>query len=186
MQKIYCYVDETGQDTKGALFLVALVMVTKERGDLRKLLRQIEKRSGKTNRKWKHTTISQRLAYLQEVINERKFHGKLFFQEFTNTAEYLTCTVAAIAAGINRGAFQQYKVIILIDGLGKKERKIVGARLRARHIHTEKVRGVRDETDEFIRLADALAGFIRDAREGQAYAQRLYTRILSEGIVIQL
>lgn len=186
MHKLYCYVDETGQDTKGTLFLVALVIVAKERDDLRKLLRQIEKRSGKIKRKWKHTTISQRLAYLQEIINERKLHGKLFFQEFTNTIDYLNCTIAAIAAGVSHSAPQQYKVVILIDGLGKEARKIVGTRLRARHIHTEKVRGVRDETDEFIRLADAIAGFMRDAHEGQAYAQRLYIRILSEGVVIQL
>lgn len=186
MQKLYCYVDESGQDTKGVLFLVALVIVAKERDDLRKLLRQIEKRSGKIKRKWKHTTIRQRLSYLQKIINERRFHGKLFFQEFTHTTDYLNCTITAIAAGISHSAPQHYKAVILIDGLGKEERKIVGASLRARRIHTEKVRGVRDETDEFIRLADALAGFIRDAQEGQVYAQQLYRKILSEGIVIKL
>jgi hypothetical protein len=30
MQKLYCYVDETGQDTQGALFLVALVLINLE------------------------------------------------------------------------------------------------------------------------------------------------------------
>lgn len=30
-QKIYCYVDETGQDTEGDLFLVALVVTGQER-----------------------------------------------------------------------------------------------------------------------------------------------------------
>ncbi len=51
MQKLYCYVDETGQDTQGALFLVALVIVGQEREKLRKLLRSLEGRSGKTTQR---------------------------------------------------------------------------------------------------------------------------------------
>ena len=38
--------------------------------------------------------------------------------------------------------------------------------MRKKGIRTEKVRGLKDERDEFIRLADAIAGFVRDAQEG--------------------
>lgn len=37
-----------------------------------------------------------------------------------------------------------------------------------------KVRGVRDESHVLIRLADAIAGFIREYEEGNEYARRLY------------
>jgi hypothetical protein len=44
----------------------------------------------------------------------------------------------------------------------------------------KKIRGLRDESDEFIRLADATAGFVRDALEGQAVARDLYARAVQQ------
>lgn len=34
MRKCYCYVDETGQDTKGSLFLVSVVIVQSDRNEI--------------------------------------------------------------------------------------------------------------------------------------------------------
>ena len=53
-QKLYCFVDETGQDTKGEFFLVAVVI--KEAEDLETLqekLSEIEKLSKKKTEKLK-------------------------------------------------------------------------------------------------------------------------------------
>jgi len=47
MQKLYCYVDETGQDTKGRLFLVSVVIPGKERESIKEKLETIEKKSRK-------------------------------------------------------------------------------------------------------------------------------------------
>lgn len=33
-QKLYCYVDENGQDTKGDIFIVSIVVTGKERDEL--------------------------------------------------------------------------------------------------------------------------------------------------------
>lgn len=186
MHKLYCYVDETGQDTKGALFLVSLVIIEKERDSLRKLLRQIEERSGKTSRKWTHTTMKQKEAYLKEIVRAHAFRGKIFYQQFSQTTKYLACIIEAIAKGIIRKAPREYRAVILIDGLGKHERRIVGSGLRARNVRTEKIRGLRDESDEFIRLADAVVGFVRDTLEGRAYAQTFYNKALKEKIIEQL
>ena len=41
-KKLYCYVDETGQDTKGRFFLVAIVITGEEREELIKELEKIE------------------------------------------------------------------------------------------------------------------------------------------------
>jgi len=183
MQKLYCYVDETGQDTQGDLFLVALVIVEKEREHVRKILRQIEERSGKTSRKWTHTTRKQKEAYLKEILGMNVFQGKIFYQQFSHTTKYLSCIVEAIVRGIIRTAPREYRAVILIDGLGRHERRIVGRGLRVRHIRTEKIRGLRDESDEFIRVADAVAGFIRDALEGQAYAKAVYAKALQEKLI---
>lgn len=47
MNKLYCYVDETGQDTEGTFFLVALVITGSERDELRKFLIHAETNSKK-------------------------------------------------------------------------------------------------------------------------------------------
>lgn len=55
-----------------------------------------------------------------------------------------------------------------------------------RQSRTDKIRGVRDESDEFIRLADALAGFVWDALEGDSYALPLYRAAIRQGWIIKL
>lgn len=58
-----------------------------------------------------------------------------------------------------------------------------GASLRRLGIRTRKVRGVRDEGDCFVRLADAMAGFIRDAREGKPYTDILFPKAKERGFI---
>lgn len=166
--------------------MVVLVILGKERDELRKLLRGIEKRSGKTARKWMKATLIQKQAYIKEILKSRAFHGKILYHQFSQTRDYLSCIIGTIAKGIAQKAQGEYKATVLIDGLGKGKRKVVGSKLRKRDIKTEKVRGLKDESDEFIRLADALAGFIRDALEEKTYAQPLYRRALREGLIEQL
>ena len=60
MQKLYCYVDESGQDTEGKLFLVSVVITGSEREGLRNKLRKIEQMSGKGTKKWKKATRDHR------------------------------------------------------------------------------------------------------------------------------
>ena len=45
-QKLYCYVDETGQDTEGRLFLVSVVITEQEREEFARELEQIESEPG--------------------------------------------------------------------------------------------------------------------------------------------
>ena len=47
MSKLYCYVDETGQDTEGRFFLVSVVVTGVERDEMRTWLETVEKESGK-------------------------------------------------------------------------------------------------------------------------------------------
>jgi len=62
MQNLYCYVDETGQDTHGAFFLVAVVIVEEERVYLQAALEQIEQQSQKGHLKWQKTAFARRTA----------------------------------------------------------------------------------------------------------------------------
>lgn len=50
-QKLYCYVDETGQDTEGQLFLVSVVVTEQEQETIARELERIEAESGKRHLK---------------------------------------------------------------------------------------------------------------------------------------
>lgn len=45
------------------------------------------------------------------------------------------------------------------------------------------MRGLTDEADEFIRLCDAIAGFLRDSLEGDEDMQKLHRRAATNHIV---
>jgi len=46
-QKLYCYVDESGQDTRGKLFVVSVVVAAEDRGISLEQLEKIEDETGK-------------------------------------------------------------------------------------------------------------------------------------------
>ena len=72
-QKFFCYVDETGQDTQGELFIVTVVTASQERNQLRQACEDIERDSRKGRRKWVKTTYSRRLAYIRQVLERPIF-----------------------------------------------------------------------------------------------------------------
>ena len=181
--KYSCFVDETGQHTKGILFFVSLVILTGDLLPLRERLRDIERRSGNRYSKWTKSTIKQRTDYLKDVLSLKEFKGALFFAKFPNTTDYLSCTIDAIARGLNKKTTSPYKATILIDALNKHQRQDVAVKLRRQGVMLDKVRGLEDEGDAFIRLADTLAGLVRAADEGKAYAKALYDQALSSDIL---
>ena len=182
--KFYCYVDESGQDTRGALFVVAAVIAAEDREQVRDLLRSIERNSGKAKRKWTKATRQQRIAYMERVLLTSVFKGRLFYAQFSQTTDYLPCVLHTTARALTiTAAGQSYQATVLIDGLQKGERPRVGQGLRQLRIAAKKVRGLRDESDEFIRLADATAGFVRDYLEGQMYVQQIYQQGVSNQIL---
>lgn len=50
-QHLYAYVDESGQDTKGEIFLVSVVIVSTQRDKLRRRLQKIEEDTRKRSKK---------------------------------------------------------------------------------------------------------------------------------------
>jgi len=187
MEKLYVYADETGQDTRGRLFVVAAVITGAERDEVRRLLKSIEYVSGKGKKKWTRATRRQKREYLTRAVQAGAFRGKLFFSRFTATTDYLSCMLQTIARSLTTTAHgQPYEAVVLIDGLSKKDQHRVASRLRQLKTRVTKVRGLRDEADEFIRLADAIAGFARDALEGHDYAQRIYQDAIQNDILHEL
>lgn len=190
MTKLYCYVDETGQDTGGKIFIVSVVVTENGRDELLKLLEVFEKKSGKGNRKWHKSKHPARVEYLRQVLRHGQFRGRLRYSVFRNVGDYDMATVVAIAKGINvRKPRGKYTTIIYVDALRKPKRHEYGRELRKLGIPTRKVQGVaRDESNALIRLADAIAGFVRDVVRGEADQEMkaLFERAKRRGVLIEV
>jgi len=93
-------------------------------------------------------------------------------------------TILSIAKALKQAKYDQYKTVVLVDGLSKKKQKFVSSQLHKLKIKTEKVRGVRkDENDALIRLADAIAGFIRRVVENDNKMIYLYKKVVNKKII---
>ena len=177
-QKLYCYVDESGQDTLGQLFVVSVVIAKEDRAALRQRLERLEKTSGKGQVKWHRTKPVARLAYIRAVLALPLPTGALLcYEVWTHTKDYPRKTVLTVARAISHTQTDDHKTTVFVDGLQKAECRWFAGRLRDLGIWTKKVRGVHtDEADALMRLADALCGFARVARA----AQQPYAQILDQ------
>lgn len=183
MEKIYCYVDESGQHSQGSYFLVSVIIAADNRDQLAKQLLAIEKKSGKNRRKWSKAGDRNRSAYMQAVLTNPDFKSMLFTAHYQDTQEYVQLTIETTAQAIQQQYQEDYQANIIVDGLHKKERNRFAVGLRRKGIRTNKVRGADDERDPFIRLADALCGFVADAIQGRADFQQWMKQAEHEGIL---
>lgn len=176
MQKLYCYVDETGQDARSKFFLVSVVIAEDDREEFLKELTRIEKESGKGRRKWMDARDQQRVAYMQLLFANSLFKGKLCYAVYPRTPDYFTKTIVTVAHAITAYVTtEDYRATVLIDGLPKSLISQAAVALRRLRIKIFKVRGIRkEENDALMRLADAMCGFVRSASEGrEAFAKLL-------------
>lgn len=183
LQKLYCYVDETGQDTKGQFFLVAVIILGQEREELKKDLERIEQTTGKRELRWQKTQFTRRKNYLELALANPHLKGEIFFTQFSGI-KYPEFTITAITKAVKKKVkTRNYELTVLIEGLKREERRFFASGLRHQGIRVKKVRGLRQESDAIIRLADSLAGFLRDVKKGEAWTQDLFKRISTQGII---
>lgn len=187
MAKRYVYVDETGQDTRGRLFIVAAVVLS-EIDDTCAACEKIEALSGKAISKWGKTRPAIRLTYIREILKTPLLTGALRFAVFSDTKDYDTLTIETIARAIGKTTVSKLKTRVYVDALSKAKRREYAQLLRQKGIQTDEVRGIeRDESNALIRLADAIAGFVRDALEAEdSVERRLYEQALKRGQLIHL
>ncbi len=182
-QKLYAYVDESGQDTLGEIFLVAVIVVGKQRDKLRQLLRKIEQASRK-NKKWAKERRVRREAYIRRVLESKQFAGLLYYSHYHDSRDYVPLTILSTAQAILHQAREPYQADVWVDGLNKAQRQRFTKGLRDLHVKMPRqARGPKDESDEFIRLADAMAGFVRDGMEGDDIMVPLYKKALRNKVI---
>lgn len=189
MQKLYCYVDESGQDTKGRMFVVAIVIFDGDKDALLSHCERLEQDTEKGKFKWGKAEHSRRSEYLRKVFADRCFENSLRYAVFCETTDYDNATIRAIAATV-RGykRSQSYTTYVYVDGLSKTKRREYSQELRTLGVRVRKVRGIaKDENNALTRLADAIAGFVRDVLEGKSDdLQSLYLEALRKGVLIEI
>jgi hypothetical protein len=190
-EKLYCYVDETGQDTKGKFFVIVTIMVGKERDDLTRFIEETEEQTGKGSRKWMKS--KRYLNFVRKVLFHPLFKEKIFYQTFRKHAieDYdplmIQTITKAIQSFVSQQEIKRYKVTIIIDGLLTPRRQLyLGSLIRKAGIITEKVKGARDQSDAFVRLADTVAGMIREGEEDVSVYKEIKQRLSDEGILQEL
>lgn len=181
-KKLYCYVDETGQDTAGRFFAVSVLITEAERESLQAELEQIEMKSGKGNIKWHKSSHRHRQAYISAITQLATLHQRLFVAKYTDSKKYLIHTADAIAKALRRQRGD--RAIVYIDALRDADQAKLKRQLRPSIKIPTQVRGVkREENNTFVRLVDAICGLVRDADEENEWARKMVQRLKRKGIL---
>lgn len=183
MKKVYCFVDETGQDTKGNFFLVSIVLKEKEGLDtLEQKLLEIESSTGRFL-KWKKLSFEDKIIFLDKLKGLTDLKNAIYFSVYKNSMAYTPLISLSIAKAILAQPSKEIITTVTIDGLNDKDRIIVSHELKKLKIRYRKIRGLKDEQSVFLRLAHVFANFLRDYKENQKYAIEAiggFNRIISE------
>ena len=141
---LYCYVDETGQDTEGDLFVVSVIVSRANRDHLAAALEKAEQITGKGKSKWISARHSARVSYIRAVLSTAEFRGTLFFSVYRGSKSYMALTVLSTAKAILSAA-PEVPATVYVDGLPKARLRWFGTELRHLSVRTKKVSGVRRE-----------------------------------------
>jgi Protein of unknown function (DUF3800) len=181
-KKLYCYVDETGQDTEGLFFAVSVLVTELEREKLVSILESIENKSGKGAVKWHKSKRKQRMAYVEELSGVQGLLNALYVSMYQNSKEYLIHTADAIAKSLRKK--RSKRAIVYIDALKDAEQIKLKRQLRPSVKIPTQVRGIRkDENNACIRLVDAICGLVRDAQEGDEWSKKAVQKLKRKGIL---
>jgi len=189
MRKLYCSVDETGIDTEGRFYLVAAILVEgKQREALEQRLEQLEQQTRKGIVKWTRAAFDRKERYIRGLEAIRELKASIYYSVYHDTKEYivLTClTIAkAVLACVERD--EECSLTIVIDSLNKKNEQKVRAQLKSLDIHFWNIRGLEDEQSAYLRLADSIAGFLRDCQEKKTYTAPLLKRLQQAKMIIEV
>ena len=136
--------------------------------------------------KWTKTNHVRKENYLRAITYLTELKSCIFYAIHIDTRDYIGSTVDTVVRAIRQHVPDRYKATIVIDGLDKETVRGIAKRLKQKGVVCRKVRGVRDESSAWIRLADAIAGFGRHAYENKPYTLDLYREIQQRGFLIQL
>ena len=165
---------------------MVVVVTDQDRNHLRQACEEIERDSRKGQRKWVKTKYDRRLTYIRQVVERPIFAGKLNFAIYRDAQDYSSLTVQTIVRVLSATSETDYKATVFIDGLPRSLERSVGLQLRRSRVRIKKVRGLKDESDALIRLADAVCGLVRGAVQEQPAMRALFEQAKRTGVLEEL
>ncbi|MBI4253262.1 DUF3800 domain-containing protein [Candidatus Uhrbacteria bacterium] len=153
MQKLYCYVDESGQDPSSRFFVVAVIVSASDQQMIREELEQLERVSGTGHKKWHKVRQKNRIAFLERALGEGIAHGLVYVAWYRKPALYFFTMLDAIEKAIRTSVQADYQARIYVDGIDQQKALELTSALRIRGISLRLIQGSRDESEPLIRLA---------------------------------
>ena len=114
-QKLYCYIDETGQDVGSDFFIVAAIVSDKEQTLLRDELIEIESQTKIGQRKWHKSETERNIRYLQQVIKKEIGKGEVYFGHYKKPIPYFFPMLETLEKAILDKAKGDYRAIVYVD-----------------------------------------------------------------------
>lgn len=186
MEKVSCYVDETGQDPVSNFFIVVAVVLVQAPWPLREKLIELEQQTRTNGLKWHKTRHDRRVRYLSRAVEQRIAAGAVFFAQYPKPTPYFFPMVDLIERAVKQTVQDPYHASITVDGIDRKKAKQLTHALRIRGIALRRVKSARDESEPLIRLADMWAGCLRNALLKHPDTQGLIERAKNEKYLLEL
>ncbi len=186
-RKLYAYVDESGQDSKGKFFVVSVIILEDNKENLWNKLERIEFLSNK-QKKWTKTRPKFKRKYIEELLKINKLKQAVYYKSFSNR-EYLKFTAITIAKAISDKIEKNrnYNLTIYIDGFVQTELNNIKKELKVLNIKISKLRGVKkEENNAFIRLSDAICGLVREKERKNDWANNILQKLKNKKIITEV
>lgn len=185
-QKLYCFVDETGQDAGSKFFVVVAVIAWDDMSALRESLTDLERRLKVGSKKWHKLRPASRVEFMDAFLQERHNNVKIFFGRFPKPILYYFPTLEVVEKALMSFA-APIEAVVSIDGLDSLSAKKMTNALRRKHLHLHLVKGWRDESEVLIRLADRFAGCLRQVFiEENTDCEVLVSRAQKKSILVEI
>lgn len=187
MQKLYCYVDESGQDVTSKFFVVVAVLVfAEDRMTLQDRLLTKEDAARTGRRKWNNLQHNRRLVYLRSLLDQSIGSKRVFFVRYKKPIPYFFPVIEILEKSINHMGGSSISARVYVDGTNKTIARALTNALRSRGISLTMIKGKRDENEPLIRLADMWAGCIRSALLHKFDAQEIFERAQKEDYLVEI
>lgn len=186
IQKLYCYADETGQDARSSVFIVAAVVNEQEQNSARQQIVAAEQEAGIGLSKWSNGSQDRRIKFLRLVLERSIGNEDIFYGSYKKPIPYFFPLLDLLANAIKAKARLEYQTKVYVDGIDRKKARELTNALRIQGISLEMVRSRRDESEPLIRLADRWAGCVRAALEGNKEAKALVEQAKQAGYLREI
>ena len=91
-----------------------------------------------------------------------------------------------ISKAMNAVTKEDYFVLVIVDGLTKKDMEKMRVDIKNLEVRYSHIKGMKDEQSVFLRLADSMAGLVRDYMEGDKYAKVLFNDLTNRGFLQEI